>query len=92
MGKKAGAPDGSSVVFELDAGPRRSFAVVVDGRAKVVDDTPADPTVRLTIPFETFVALCGGRRSAADAAPGHMEIEGDEELGRRILAELAFTP
>lgn len=97
VGKKAGAPDGSSVVFELDGGPRRNIAVVVDGRAKVVDDAPASPTVRLTIPFETFVALCGGRQSADDAVvrargAGRSVIEGDQQLGRRVLEALAFTP
>jgi uncharacterized protein (TIGR03083 family) len=93
VGKKAGAPDGSTVVFELDGGPRDCITVIVDGRAKVTDDVPTDPTVRLTMPFETFVALCGGRQSADDpTAISDVRIDGDEDLGRRVLVALPFTP
>ena len=56
VGKKAAAPDGSTVVFRSDDGPGRSIAVHVDGRARVVDAVPVDPTVRLGLPFETFIA------------------------------------
>jgi uncharacterized protein (TIGR03083 family) len=93
VGKRAGAPDGSSVVFDLVGGPVHGFNVVVDGRAKVVDEAPADPTVRITLPFLAFVALCGGRWDQADArARGGIEIEGDEVLATRVLDNLAFTP
>jgi uncharacterized protein (TIGR03083 family) len=93
VGKKAGAPDGSTVVFELDDGPRECITVAVHGRAKVIDEVPNEPTVRLTLPFETFVALCGGRQSADDPiAISDVRIDGDAELGRRVLDALAFTP
>ena len=93
VGKKAGAPDGSTVVFELDGGPRDCIAVAVEGRAKVIAEPPSEPTVRLTLPFETFVALCGGRQSADDpSAVADVVIDGDEELGRRVLEAMPFTP
>jgi uncharacterized protein (TIGR03083 family) len=93
VGKKAGAPDGSTVVFELDGGPRACITVAVKGRAKVIADAPSDPTVRLTLPFETFVALCGGRQSADDpSAAAEVVIGGDRELGRRVLEAMPFTP
>ncbi len=93
VGKRAGAPDGSSVVFDLVGGPVDGFNVVVDGRARVVDETPADPTVRITVPFQSFVALCGGRFDRAEAdTRGGLRIDGDQDLGTDVLDNLAFTP
>ena len=92
VGKQAGAPDGSTVVFHIEDGPCRSIAVRVEGRARVIDDEPADPTVRLSMPLESFVALGGGRCTADDALAAGTQIEGDAELGRRILDAMAFTP
>ena len=64
--------------------PRDSIVVAVDGRAKVIAEVPSAPTVRLTMPFETFVALCGGRQLADDpSAMSDVRIDGDEDLGRR---------
>jgi uncharacterized protein (TIGR03083 family) len=92
VGKKAGAPDGASVVIELVGGPGGAIAVAVDGRAYVVDDIPDDPTVRIVVPFEDFVALGGGRRAAADLPDDALRVEGDHDLGRRVLDAMAFTP
>ncbi len=93
VGKKAGAPDGSSVVFAV-SGPRpRHYGVVVDGRASVVTDLPAAPTVRIELPLTSFVALGGGRWTRAEAeAAGGLAVHGDAELGTRILEAMAFTP
>jgi uncharacterized protein (TIGR03083 family) len=93
VGKKAGAPQGSSVVFDITGPTERTYAVVVDGRATVVDPAPATPTTRLTVPLPSFVALGGGRWTAAEATDaGGIEIAGDVELGQRVLANLGFTP
>lgn len=93
VGKRAGAPEGSSVVFVTTGGPGITFPVVVDGRARLVEQPPDDPTVRITLPFETFVALGGGRWDTEQArAAGGVTIEGDIPLGERVLASLAFTP
>jgi uncharacterized protein (TIGR03083 family) len=93
VGKKAGAPDGSSVVFEVHGPVARTFPVVVDGRAKVVDTVPADPTVVIGLPLVSLALLGGGRWSLAEAeAAGGLTVEGDEELGRRVLSSMAFTP
>ena len=94
-GKKAGAPDRSSVVFRCTGANPLVLPIVVEGRARVVDvaDAPADPTVTLTLPFGAFVALGGGRWTADEArAAGGVEVAGDVELGERILAGMAFTP
>lgn len=93
VGKKAGAPDGSSVVFEIDGVPHRTYAVIVDGRAAVVDEVPPDPTARVKLPLESFVALGGGRWSRVEAErAGDMALEGDTGLAERVVDSLAFTP
>ncbi len=92
IGKKAAAPDGSSVVFDVTGPIERQVGVVVDGRASVVEDVPTDPTVRLTMDTETYVCLTGGRWHPADVrADGKVTVEGDTELGNRIVDNLAFT-
>jgi len=93
VGKKAGAPDGSSVQFDL-SDPDRSYTVIVDGRARLAkpgEELPAATTV-LHLPFTTFVALAGGRIDAAVAHAEGATITGDTDLGARVLANLAFTP
>jgi uncharacterized protein (TIGR03083 family) len=93
VGKKAGAPQGSSVVFDVDGPTRRRYGVAVEGRAQLVDPAPDDPTVTISLPLTSFVALGGGRWSAEEArAAGELEITGDIELGERVLANMGFTP
>lgn len=87
VGKKAGAPQGSTVVFELTGPEGRRFAVGVEGRAAVLDTVPADPTVTIATDVGTFCVLCGGRRSVR---AGDAQIGGDEALGMAILENLAF--
>jgi uncharacterized protein (TIGR03083 family) len=91
VGKRAGAPDGASVVFEVDGGPGR-ITVLVDGRAQVVDRVEGEPTVVIALPFSTFVSRCGGRITAAEAIAEGASCRGDVDLGRRVLDALAFTP
>ena len=58
-----------------------------DGRAAFVD-TVDSPTVRITLGIEDFIVLAGGRRRADATDP---KIEGDVELGRAVLDNLAVT-
>ncbi len=95
VGKKAGAPDGASVRFEVQGPVPHTYCVVVDGRAQVVDPAtaPRPATVTLTLPIESFVALGGGRWSHAEAvAAGGLTIAGDDALATAVLDNLAFTP
>lgn len=90
VGKKAGAPDGTTVALHLTGPSAASYGVeVVDAKARPTDDVPADPTVSITIPFAEFMALACGR---SDADPTAAKIEGDAALGARIVASLAVTP
>jgi len=88
VGKKAGAPDGTTVVVEV-AG-QEPFGVRVDGkRAGLTDALPQDPDVRLSMDLDTFNRLCTGR---GDPEPlkRNVAVEGDAELGARILDQINF--
>lgn len=86
VGKRVGAPAGTSVVLEVDdAGV---WAVQIDdtGRAQRVTP-PADPSVMLRMAIDDFGVLAGGRRH-----PERVRITGDEELAARVLDQFAVTP
>jgi uncharacterized protein (TIGR03083 family) len=93
VGKRAQAGPGQSVVLRIDDPPAGASDVVAvevgdDGRARAT--TPPDqPTVTLRLSFEDWMRLAGGRCAADDAVVG---IDGDEELGRRVVTALAVTP
>ena len=94
VGKKAGAPAGSRVRFELTGPAARRIDVEVGERAAVVDELSALPTVTLTMPAGVFARLGGGRSDVAArreqvsiAAP----VADGTELGERVLANLAYT-
>ena len=88
IGKRAGASDASSVTIELTGPVIRSIHVVVDGRAAVVAALPDTALVTIRLGSVTFVALACGRVDPAEVA---IAVEGDQELGQRIAANLAFT-
>ncbi len=95
VGKRGGAPDGSSVRFELSvpgsSDAPRHIDVVVDGRARVIDDLDGAPTVTIATDVGTFVRLVGGRRDAQELLDaGRVTLEGDRELGERIVRNLAY--
>ncbi|MGH3381476.1 MAG: maleylpyruvate isomerase family mycothiol-dependent enzyme [Actinoallomurus sp.] len=87
VGKLGGAPDGSIVRFDLTGPLHRWLTVVVEGRARVVDEAPAAPTATLGLSSAGFMRLTGGRTT--DRAG--VELGGDRELAERVLANLAFT-
>jgi uncharacterized protein (TIGR03083 family) len=89
VGKKAAAPDGSTVVFEVD---ETEYAVGVEGRAALLDAAPNDPTTRLRMDRRTFTRLAGGRWAGADVlARGAVTIGGDRALGEAVVHSLGYT-
>ena len=93
VGKRAGAPEGSTVVVEVTGPVARTFAIEVTDRARPTDTVPAEPTVRIVTDSEVLCALGGGRWDAEQAtATGRVTVEGDLALGGRILAGMATTP
>jgi uncharacterized protein (TIGR03083 family) len=95
VGKKAGAPDGSSMTVELTGPVHRSLHAIVDGRARGVDamDRAATATVRLS--STAFTRLACGRVDPAQVihsgALGGVQLAGDAELGERFVRNLAYT-
>ena len=97
VGKRAGAQPGQSVLVELsevehpDVPHRLAVLVGDDGRARPTDpdDLTSGATATLRLSFVDWVRLGGGRAGADDVA---VELEGDEALGRRVVAAMAVTP
>jgi uncharacterized protein (TIGR03083 family) len=92
VGKKVAPPDGSTVVFSITDPLARDVAITLVGkRAARLDDAPSDPTVRLTMSGVTFERLACGRVDPTTALQAHdVQIAGDDELGRRVVAEMNY--
>lgn len=91
VGKKAGVPDGSTVVFELSGPLGRTVAIGIDGRARLLDAVPDTPTVCIVTDTETFTRLAVGRLDpAATMVAGSVHFDGDEALGARVVEEMNF--
>jgi uncharacterized protein (TIGR03083 family) len=90
VGKKAGAPQGSRVRFELTGDAARTIDVEVAERAAVVDALSGPPTLTVTMPAGVFARLGGGRADPATLRP-QVTIDGDTELGERLVANMAYT-
>jgi uncharacterized protein (TIGR03083 family) len=89
LAKRAAAPAGTTLVLRVDEHAPRAFVVGDSGRGAATADIPEEPTVCLAMDREAFVLLAGGRR---EPAPGSVRVDGDGELGQRVLDRLAVTP
>jgi uncharacterized protein (TIGR03083 family) len=91
VGKKVGLPDGRSIVFHLSGPLARDIAVVVDGRARVVENaTKAD--VEIWTDTVTFILLACGRIDPQEPIDlGTILWRGDAEVGERAARNLRFT-
>ncbi len=90
VGKKAAAPAGSSVTFELTGPVARTVHVEVDGRAAVVDRLPGPATTTVTLGSRLFTRLACGRVDPAQTL-SEVHLAGDIDLGRRVVTSLPFT-
>ena len=88
VGKKVAPPDGTTVVVDLGSPLGGTYAVVVEGRARFLDQPPARATATIRMDGETFARLATGRLEPAAALAGPVTIEGDAALGRRVVEEL----
>jgi uncharacterized protein (TIGR03083 family) len=91
VGKKAKAPAGTTVVVNV-TGPNAyviAAGVGDDRRGFAIAEPPTDPTVTLTLEFESWIILSGGRRTPDQV---DVKVDGDEELGQQILENLGVTP
>lgn len=85
VGKRAAAPEGSTVVFRI--GDRAVVVEVTGGRGRLTAQ-PGEATVTLVIPVATFAALAGGRSDV----PDDVTISGDRPLGQRVLDAMSLMP
>ncbi len=89
LAKKAGAPAGTTAVLDVSGSTPAAFTVNDAGRGERLPDAPSDATVTLRMDRESFIVRAGGRRPVDLEA---VTIEGDVELGRRLVDALATTP
>ncbi|MEK7426739.1 MAG: maleylpyruvate isomerase family mycothiol-dependent enzyme [Actinomycetota bacterium] len=88
IGKRAATPEGAAVTVEI-TGPvsRRLTYEVSGGRAGLVDAATEPAVAVIHLDCEVFAILALGRRTAADLTD-RIVIEGDAELGRRVVDQL----
>jgi uncharacterized protein (TIGR03083 family) len=89
LAKRAGAGVGATLVAFVEGSPAAAYGVGEDGRGHRLDAAPERPTVTLRMSRETFIRLAGGRGAVERGA---VAVEGDRELGARVVAGLAVTP
>ncbi|GAB3197836.1 maleylpyruvate isomerase family mycothiol-dependent enzyme [Nocardioides hungaricus] len=89
LAKRLGAPAGTAAVLEMEGSAPFAYAVDDSGRGERLGGVPDEPTVRLRMDREAFIRLAGGR---CEPVPGTVRVEGDQDLGQRLLDALATTP
>jgi uncharacterized protein (TIGR03083 family) len=90
VGKKAGAPKGSSVRLVLTGPINSRLDVVVDDRAQVVDLIRGTPTATIEVPGDAFIRIGAGRVPEGEAAGLATRLDGDRALGEQILNGMAY--
>ncbi|HMR94199.1 MAG TPA: maleylpyruvate isomerase family mycothiol-dependent enzyme [Microthrixaceae bacterium] len=95
VARRAGASDGTRVRFAVDpddgADPIVLDIEVVDGRGKVSSAETPSPTATIAAELGAFGRLVGGRRPPeAMLDSGRVSLDGDVELGRRVVEHLGF--
>lgn len=91
VGKRAGAPEGTRVRFNISGRSARSTdIVVVEGRARAASE-PGEPDLEITTPAALFWRRCAGRISAdAFLAASATDVRGQRELAAAIADGLAI--
>ena len=93
VGKRAGAPEGATVAFDVTGATARRWAVTVEGgRARPVPEVPPEPTAHVSADVGTFMALaCGRVDPEEELAAGRVTVLGDPEVGTAVVRNLAYT-
>ena len=91
VGKRAKAPEGSRILFELTGPVARSIRVNVDGRAQLVDDFGGqEPTATIRLDGLQFTRLSGGR-PMSPARARDIDLGGDKDLATQVVENLNFV-
>jgi len=90
VARKAQAPDGTTVVFDITGPAGSVIPVGIDGgRGSALESEPPAPTVKLTTNVETFMCLgCGRWEPQAALRAGKVVISGDVDLGETIVNQM----
>ncbi|MFN2463802.1 MAG: maleylpyruvate isomerase family mycothiol-dependent enzyme [Candidatus Dormibacteria bacterium] len=90
VARGVGAPEGTLVEVVLEGEPERRWRVAVrEGRGVEVHDGATRPSVQVRGEILDFVSrFCGRVHPQTGAGIGRLEVEGDLELGRRLLEKL----
>ncbi len=84
--------DGTAVLLDITGpGGARRGITFRDGRSRTEDEVPASPTAALHLDLNTL-AILGCGRADDPGARDRVHIDGDVDLGRRILEDVAITP
>jgi len=92
VARTARAPEGTVVEWLLEGQPERRWWVAVrEGRGVELDGCEGEPTVRLRGGVDDFVMRVCGRTDPVSGEPlGQTTIEGDAELGWRVVEGMAL--
>jgi uncharacterized protein (TIGR03083 family) len=89
VGKKAGAPEGSTVRFDLTGPLAGRLDYAVTDRARPTERIDGEPTVTLTVPGDRLLRFVGGRATTEDAGNA-VKVTGDATLGGAIVTNLPY--
>lgn len=89
LAKRVGAEPGTTVVLDVEGHPPLAVRVTEQRRGETLDSVPDDADATIRTDRESFIVLAGGRRSPE---PGRVQVDGDADLGRRVIEAMAVTP
>ncbi|MFI2232611.1 maleylpyruvate isomerase family mycothiol-dependent enzyme [Nocardia testacea] len=90
VAKRGKAPAGSLITLALTGPLARTLHIEIGDRARYVDTPAAESTVTLGLDSGLLVRLGGGRVDPGSALD-RITFEGDADLGRQVVRNLAFT-
>ncbi|RPA12803.1 maleylpyruvate isomerase family mycothiol-dependent enzyme [Gordonia sp. OPL2] len=91
IAKKARTPQGTTVLLRIGGIAARDIRIVVEERARLVDELPGgddSADVVLTMDVVDLARLVGGRSSAE---PSRVVVDGHQALGQAIVENLAYV-
>lgn len=86
IGKRAATPEGKSVALYITGAVQRKIYIsVIEGRAKIIDETPQDLMCEISLDSTVFTALATGRKNASEMS---WTSAGDTSHALSIMSQL----
>ncbi len=90
VGKRAGTPEGGTVVIEITGSVQRTVATTItDGRGTMSNVAPANALCTITMDSDVFMQLATGRATNTELA-GQFTVSGDSELGTKVVSQFSM--